>query len=42
MVITAYVIGKKVNQERKKKAKELKDDNYDYFHENEEDNIINN
>ena len=38
LVVGAYFIGKKINEQRKKRANELKDDNYDYS-ANEEKNI---
>ena len=31
MLVIAYLIGKKINEHRKKRANELKDDNYEYF-----------
>lgn len=31
LVIIAFLIGKKINKERKRKANELKDDNFEYF-----------
>ena len=43
LIIIAYFIGKKINKERKKKANELKDDNYEYFSSDINSNIkINN
>ena len=34
LIILAFIIGKKLNNTRKKKANELKDDNYEYFSSN--------
>ena len=34
LIIMAFIIGKKLNNSRKKKANELKDDNYEYFSSN--------
>ena len=31
LLVIAYLIGKKINEHRKKRANELKDDNYEYF-----------
>ena len=31
LIIVGYFIGKKIHEQRKKRANELKDDNYDYF-----------
>ena len=31
LLVIAYFIGKKINEHRKKRANELKDDNYEYF-----------
>ena len=38
LVIIAFFVGKKINEQRKKRANELKDDNYDYT-ANEDTNI---
>ena len=42
LIIIAYFIGKKIRKERKKKANELKDDNYEYFSSDINSNMNNN
>ena len=37
LVIIAFFIGKKINEQRKKRANELTDDNYEYIFENNKD-----
>lgn len=39
LLILAFFIGKKMSVERKKRANELKDDNYEYFPETKENNL---
>lgn len=39
LVVLAFFIGKKINKERKKKANELKDENYEYFSSDINSNI---
>ena len=39
LIVVAFVIGKKLNNARKKKANELKDDNYEYFSSDINSNI---
>ena len=42
LIIIAFFIGKKINKERKRKANELRDDNYEYFSSVINSNIKNN
>ena len=45
LIFAAYFIGKKINEQRKKRANELGDDNYEYISENNKDvnnKIVNN
>ena len=37
MILVAFFIGKKINEQRKKRANELKDDNYEYILDNNKD-----
>ena len=42
IIILSFIIGKKLNDKRKKRANELNDDNYEYFNkENKEENDLN-
>ena len=40
LFILTFFLGKKYNEQRKKRANELKDDNYEYFPESNEKNEI--
>ena len=42
LILVAFFIGKKINEQRKKRANELKDDNYEYILDNNKDvnNVI--